>query len=223
MKKTLVFSAFIAILGFLSGCYPEGAEYVDELDVTAGFHDKEYDFSVPKTFFLIDTVVHVVDGDVNEEPDHSKDELILNKIKSNLLAIGYTEGIEGDADLIVATTALQSNYSGYYWWNYWYYWWGWYPGWGGYYPGWGYPGYPGWGYPIYYSYSIGTVLIEMVDTDRMISNPIEPGEDLRPTVYAGVLNGLLQGSDSYIEARIDAGIDDLFKEMAPFKLIPTPN
>lgn len=40
-------------------------------------------------------------------------------------------------------------------------------------------------------------------------------EETVPSVYHGALNGLLQGSESYIDARVKQGIDDLFNQ-APF-------
>jgi hypothetical protein len=87
------------------------------------------------------------------------------------------------------------------WWNYW----------GGYYD----PFYPGYGFgwnPYYprlfaYSYTTGSVIIEMLD-------PNNPNMNQRqiPSVWAASLSGLLSGSPVNLQNRIINGADQAFKQ-----------
>ena len=54
-------------LPFLSGCYPEGAEYVEELDLVLTNYDDSYDFSSKTTYAMPDSIIKIT-GDVFNEP-----------------------------------------------------------------------------------------------------------------------------------------------------------
>ncbi len=223
MKKKLFYLSLLSIAVFFTSCYPEGAEYVDELDTAISQYDASYDFKGPKTYMMPDSIVHYKDGEENDEVDRDWDEKILKQIEDQFESLGYArkyppqiEDPNFQVDYQVYVGALVRKNSSYYWWDYWYDYWGWYyPG----YPGWGYPGYPGWGYPgwgypVYYSYTTGSLVITMTDPNTL--KPIEgTDKEVMPVVYVGGINGLLQGSDDYIASRIETGINDLFNQV-PF-------
>ncbi len=188
----------------LFSCTPSSPEYVSDYDVVYTNNDKNYDFSQVNTYFLPDSVVHIVPE--GETPDHRFDAQILQSLKSNLDALGWTRlSPEGPdkADVVIMATASEQAYgscAAYCW----YCDWGWYPGWGYYPPSWG-PGW-GWGYPgdiVCTSYSTGTVFVS-------ITEPDEARSDTLPVVWVGILNGLLEGSDANINGRISKNIDQMF-------------
>ncbi len=200
----------IPLIGLLSGCYPDKLDYVDEYDLAGTLYDEGADFQSYATFHVVDTVIHLTeDGKDDPNLNREHDEFILETIRQNMLDYGYTQVASPDSlnrpdvELLVQVTS-QDFYTYY---SYWYNYWGWYPGWGWWYPpGWGgwYPGYP-W-YPGYISsYSTGTLIVEMLDTE------IQPEPLDRPgMVWAGVINGLLSGNVQNTRARLDKQLNQLF-------------
>jgi len=210
MKTKVNFLLVIALTFMAYACYPGGAEYVDELDTSISKYNNTYDWDNldGKTYALPAEILHVKDGkevDPPKEGPHDKD--ILKQIKSELDARGMIDATATaqDTAVAIAIVIIEQNNTGA----------AWIPGggwWGGYpwYPGWGWGGYYPW-YPVYYSYKTGSVLIEMGD----YANKDEE-EETMPLVYTGVLDGLLQGNENYIGARIENGIDELFNKHEPF-------
>ena len=209
--KLIIALMTFSLAGLLSGCYPDKIDYVDEYDMAGTMYDEEVDFSNFTSFHVIDTIMHITDDDDDDSNlDRENDEFILNLIRQNMLDLGYTEMTNPDSlnrpDLELLVNAMTSDYYSYY--SYWNYYWGWYGGWnwwypgGGYYPG--YPWYPGGGY--YYSYSTGTLAIEMLDTK------VEVGEDDdRPgVVWLGLVDGLLTSSSS--ASRLEKQINQVFTQ-----------
>jgi hypothetical protein len=100
-------------------------------------HDGDKDFRTYTTFVMPDSVIDAGDPDDAGyiEVSNEYDAAILAKIRSNLLALGWTEvDTTAAPDVAILVTALVSETT-----NIWYYppyWgWGWYGGWyGGYYP-----------------------------------------------------------------------------------------
>ena len=208
---TLVFS----LAGLLTGCYPDKIDYLDEYDLAGTMYDEEADFSAYVTFHVLDTVMHITDDredDPNLNRDH--DEFILEEIRQNMLDKGYTELVNPDSlnmpDLEVFVQVMSSDFYTYY--SYWYDYWGWYGGWDWWYPGYpiypGYPWYPGGGY--YNSYSTGTLMIEMLDTD------MSDVEDGRPgIVWMGLVDGLLTNNTSSARTRLEKQLNQVF-EQSPY-------
>lgn len=203
-SRTLAILAFGTLLG-LAGCYP-GEAPVSDVIVTN--YDTAKDFKASyTTFALPDTVIDVGDPDDDGyiEYDHRFDPTIKERVRSNLLALGWTEIPEdqisdtNQPDVVVMLTALLSKntaVSGYppYW--------GWWPGWG-YYP-------PGWGYPCCWTvvqYETGSISMDMGDYP-------EQGEEVLFVPWAGRINGLLQSSssDSQTRTRLERGIDQAFAQ-----------
>jgi len=202
----------IPLLFSLSGCYPDKIDYVDEYDLAATHVVKDADFSEYTTFTVADTVIHVTDDD-EDDPNFSRDndEFIITELRQNMLDMGYTELESPDStnlpDLVLLVSAISSDY--YYYYSYYDYYWGWYPGYPGW--GWGWPGwgYPGWGYPIYGgSYSTGTLIVDMWDTDEYDPDSDEP----RGIIWTGIVDGILAGSSSQSQARLDKQINQLFTQ-----------
>lgn len=216
IKKFKSYLFLITILPLLNACYPGGVEYYSETDLVITQYDDQFDFSNNKQYFMDDSINHIVDEGKEDEVDRSYDDEILARIASNLADAGYTRItgdmedslLIGESDVLVSVVATSNEYSGigyipggggY---------WGWYPGWGwggGYYPG--YPWYPGygWGYPYTYSYSTGSLFIEMANLKG-----VDAVEAEIPIAWQSSINGLLSGDDANMKMRIDRAIDQSF-------------
>jgi len=208
----------LAIIGLLYSCYPKGAEYVDELDTYVSKFDPDYfkpgDF-VLGTFAMPEEITYYKNGKLVEDHDHTYDPQILGLFENNMKNVGYTPVSAGeDTVFAVSADVHELTQAGYiyppYWGGPWY---PYYPG--GWYP-W-YPWYPGGGYwypwyPTYYSFQTGTVIFRIGN----ISKRDTVNDTVRvPIIYVGAIDGLLQGSQQYINQRVEAGINQLF-EQAPF-------
>ena len=212
--KPLAMILLLPLVAMLTGCYPDKLDFVEEYDMAGTLYDEEADFSSYATFHVLDTVMHLTeDGEDDPNLTREHDEFILETLRQNMLDNGYTEVASPDSlnvpDLMVLTQVMSQDFYTYY--SYWYDYWGYYPGWGMWYPGWGgwYPGYP-W-YPGYVSsYSTGSLIIEMMDTEVPVDLTERPG-----MVWAGIVNGLLTGNTSNIRARLDKQINQLF-EQSPY-------
>ncbi|ULQ54081.1 DUF4136 domain-containing protein [Flavihumibacter fluvii] len=207
MKKTIALSVglfSILLMAIVPACTPSAPDYIEDYDVVYTNEKKGYDFSTVNTYFLPDTVVFSDPG--GSGGDHKYDATILASLKSNLDALGWTQLSESgpeSADVVVLPSGSTQQYAScaaYCWYCYW----GWYPGWGYYPPAWG-PGY-GWGYPssvVCASYNTGTISVAITDPNKATT-------DTLPVVWIGVLNGLLEGSETEIMSRIDKNIDQMF-------------
>lgn len=196
MKKRISIFLIVASAFLLGGCYPDGPEYVEDLDVVLTTHNEEYDFMAQATFALPDKVVKIT-GDIaeGEEPSFLPDvtaNTILSSIESNMEALGWVKvDLEDDPDVLILPAAWETT-TIYYWYDYWYWWYGGY--WGGY-----WPYYP----PVYTSsYTTGTLLMSMTDPDVLSA------DGNRINQWAGAVNGLLTGS--YNADRIKDAIDKAF-------------
>jgi hypothetical protein len=195
MKQKVLCLALVAGLIFLWGCYPDGAEYYEETDIVYTNYDDNFDFKSKGTYSIPDKIVRITgnlaDG---EDPEFVKEPYntqILQKIESNMSALGYTKVTDpADSDLDLFP-AVWTNTSVYYWYDYWCWY---YP----YYCGWGW----GWYYPSVSTVTTGTLLMTLVaDGDEFV----------QPTqVWTAAANGLLSG---YYEAtRVNNSIDQAFKQ-----------
>jgi hypothetical protein len=206
MKTKLM--VFLLASGLLSGCYaPKEDAFVEDLDLVVVDYDEEFNFAAPQTFFMPDSISR---GEISDDDDDTGryDDQILEQIRSNMLAKGFTEVDEANvenADVVMLISAARTNtviIGNPCFWGCW----GWYP-WP---PGWGWG--PGWGWPypptVVGSYSKGTLFMNMIDpTDRQ--------DQELDQVWAGVINGLLQGSDENILQRVNNSIDKAF-ELSPY-------
>ena len=202
MKRLLLILSFGLIAGIVSGCYPDGPEYVNDLDVVVTRFDKTFDFERVKTYAIPSDVVKItgnlIKGDEIQFVDDEYAQVIVAAVKDNLKAYGWEEADPSVADVVIFPSAMSSTtvvwYFDWWYWDWWYPWdyWGWY--------------YP---YDIYGgSYTSGTVFLQMTHRDGQtaIGN--------LPVPWSAVLNGLLEGSTSNVESRIERSIDQAFKQSA---------
>jgi len=207
MKKIFVYFLMLSIPLVIFSCYPGGVEYYSDTDIVYTNYDDSYDFSTDVFYFMPDSVFHAIGEGEDDDIDRSYDDQILERAADNMASYNYTRVFDyEEADIYLTITITTSKYTGIGIIPGGGYWWGWYPGWGmgGYYPG--YPGYPG-GYPVYYSYTTGTVFLEIIPPDL-----IDPDEEKVTIVWQGIGNGLVSSSTSNMTARIDRIIDQAFTQ-----------
>ncbi len=198
MRRKFIVLTLMASQFLLWGCYLQGPEYTEELDLVYSNYDKNFDFAGKGTYSLPDKIVKIT-GEPTAPPEYIKDIYglpVLAQIEANMTALGWTKvdvSASPDVQLLPAAwTTTSIIYGGYY---------------GGYWC-WYYPYYcgGGWYYPYYpvSSYTTGTLLMTM-------ASPSDESTDgsLR-VVWTGAINGLLQGT--YEISRIKDGVDQAFKQ-----------
>jgi hypothetical protein len=135
---------------------------------------------------------------------HDSDEIILSRIRSQLISDGWREVTDVQAetpDVVVLTAVLESTNTGVAysdWWGGW----GWYGGWpAGYGADWA------WGYPanaVTFEYETGTLVIAMLDTQHGDTKVKRV-----PLIWAGAVNGVV--TTSALEGTL-TGIDQVFMQ-----------
>jgi hypothetical protein len=199
----------VFLLPVLSGCYPEGAEYTEDLDLVYTNYSNQFDFASRKTYSIPDSVIKIT-GDVFNDPDGDGKPTFLSaayatvivaQIKKDMAANGWTlVDKNANPDVIILTSSMTTT-NIYYYYDWWYWDW-WYPGW--YDWGWYYPGYY---YPSYVSgYRSGSVFIQMVDSKAAKT------ADNVPVAWNAIINGLAEGNTTDINARIQTSIDKAFAQ-----------
>jgi len=206
----LCVGALLAAAWVGAGCYPGEIDSASQTDVVLTFHAPNADFQINNTFSMPDSIVDIgVAGGSGSTFDHQYDAQILAKIQANFESMGYTRvnPATDTADAVVLVSGITiDNYSAwtaYPWWPYW--------GWWGYWGSYGYSqGASGnWYYPwapvVVTSYKSGTIFISLVDPDVP---PPQSGQV--STIWAAALNGMIEGTNSEILARINANITQAF-------------
>jgi hypothetical protein len=200
-KRTVLYITFFLGL-FLWGCYPDGPDYTEDLDIVITQHNDEYDF-MAKTTYALPTKIVKITGNLQEgdSPEFIPDATavqILAQIDKNMLALGWQKvGVSANPDVLLAVASMETT-TVFYYYDYWYWWYG------GYYPY--YPYYP----PVYAgSYTAGTLLFTMTDPKELNANgyPVKQ--------WTGILNGILDSK--YNPARVNPLIDKAF-EQSPYLL-----
>ena len=214
MKTHLSKIGMLAIIVFaLTACYPGGAEYTSDADIVITDYDEEYNFNSIVTYFLADSINHIVDE--GDTPNTSMDSYVLSELERNFDALGWTrieDSTANEPDVAIVVAAIEVQ-------NYNYYYMPWYSGWGwGWYwkstdetQYWGYPGY-GWGYPYYggsyvTSYTTGTVAWNLFDP-KLVD---DTNEEIL-IQWIGAINGLLGTSTSTTKTRVSDAINQAFKQ-----------
>jgi len=209
--KLLLVGALMS-LGMIA-CYPDGGlESIEDYDVVITRYNPEYNFGSVKTYAMPDTVIHVmIDTTADDILTRENDRLILDQVAANMERLEYQRiDVPGpndpQPDVVMIVFASASKWQGYSWYPGWWGYWGYWPGWGPGYPGYG-PGYPGAVVP--YSFTTGSLFIEMVEPDNI-------DDDLKsiPIEWAAGINGLLEGSSASTRARITSRIDQAFNQSA---------
>jgi hypothetical protein len=204
-KLMLVLLTITAIINFNS-CYNDYGLNIEEYNIVATFYDKNSDFSKMQTYVMPDSINHIVREGTEDTISREFDDLILAQIDLNMQTLGYQKienfSRQNPPDLImdVAITSMEQwqGYMNYYWCGYW-----------GLYPGlaiW-YPWYSG---ESVYTYSSGTVLINMLDSDR-----IDIEESKIASIWVGTINGLLRDTTGNMHERLSSSINQCF-EQSPY-------
>jgi len=186
----------VTMSSLLLGCYPQGPEATEDLDVVLTYFRDGYDFKAKTTYAMPDNIVKITgnlqEGDSPEFIPNATATLILAEIDKNMLAMGWQKvGVSENPDLLL-TPASWDTTTIVYWYDYWSWWYG------AYYPYWGY-------YPGYVSsYSTGTLLMALIDPKVLGAN----GNPIAQ--WTGALNGIL--TNSYNASRVNKGIDQAFMQ-----------
>jgi hypothetical protein len=204
----------IALLAVVAGCYPDEPEYIDELDLVYTNHSASFAFNTKRTFAMPDSVVKIT-GDNYDDPDgNGKPEFvkstystaIITSLKQQMQANGW-QLVDKNANpdvILLPSTMTTTNIYYYYDWGYWGWWYGGYYGW--YYPGWYYP-------PYITGYRSGSVFIQMIDRTTAT-----PGSDNVAIVWNMIVNGLAEGDQTNIAARIQSSIVQGFQQSPYLKI-----
>jgi hypothetical protein len=191
----------------VTGCYPGGVEYADELNLVYTNFNNQYDFKSKTTYAIPDSVVEIT-GDVFNDPDGNgkpqflsaaNSKVILDQIKKNMAGYGWTQvNKNNNPDVLLLVSAMTTT-NIYYYYD-WYYW------------NWWYGGYYGWYYPCCYypayvtGYRSGSVLMQLVEIKGI------PNGDNIPVQWTGILNGLAEGGSSTLAPRVQSLIDKAFAQ-----------
>lgn len=202
MKWTSIIMAF----GLLVSCYPEKDRTIEDFDIVGTNYDDSKNWDDYKTFYVSDSVLLVYDT-TEDVPDYPEKEarVILDGIQKNLLDLGWNEITDTTGGVfpdVYITPYIWTNdvsgaiyYPGYPWYGGGYY--PWYPGY--------YPGYPGWGGATYYSYTTGTILIDMLD----LVHPDNVNHQL-DIIWSAGINGIVTSSSNL--NRIEYSVDQAFSQ-----------
>lgn len=201
----------IPIVLLMASCFPEYDATLEEMDLAITRVSDDQSFEEYHTFYMYDTVMYVLEDEEDlEDIDRTHDAQIISETRQHLLDLGWTEitdttDLKDNADVAIMLSALAVDVYFYYtyWWDYWY-WWDWY---------FWYPGYPI--YPVYpsypsYGYSVGTVMVDMLDLknfDSAQKNAEKPKIDV---IWSGAVNGILSGSDASISQRLTKQMNQVF-------------
>ena len=196
------------------GCYPNEADYIEELDIVYTNYYDQFDFKSKRTYAIPDSVVkisgdNIVDPDGDGKPTFVSQPYavaIIDQVKSNMAAYGWTlVSKNSNPDIIVLPSAMTTtNIYYYYDWWYWDWWYG--GGWGWYYPCCYYPAYVT-------GYRSGSVLVQLIDRSSL-----NPNNDNAAVVWTCIFNGLAEGSTSSIVTRIQTNIDAGFRQSPYLKI-----
>ncbi len=210
-KRWFALPALAGALLTVSSCYPGEVTNLQQLDLVITAHDETVTFSSFSTYVLLDSVVHVdlLDNDNDDLLNRDNDALVLSQIRSKIEALGYVEETDpanSTPDVILQVAALAVTNTEAYVSYPWYDWYGWYPYYGCCGPGYGY--YYPWAPTIdVVQYNTGTLVITMID-------PTREGVDANTisVIWVGGINGLLEGSDAALAARVTEAIDQAFDQ-----------
>jgi hypothetical protein len=199
--KRISFKMLLTVIAgvFLLGCYPDGPDYTEDLDVVYTTYSDQYDFASKGTYAMPDKIVVDIEIDNGDTTYvYMKDVFakpVLDAIDNNMSKLGWTKAnIITEPDVLVTPAAFTNTT---YFYSYWYDWWygGWYGGW------------YGWYYPPYYtvsSYTTGSLIISLADPNE------ESPTGRTEAKWLAVGNGLYSGA--YDVDRVLKAIDQAFKQ-----------
>ena len=161
-------------------------------------HDTATDFQQIETYYLPDSILVIGNSDRTEYWKDDDAQEILSVVADRMNAAGYMrldERSEANVGLQLSYVRRVTYFVGYdnpcWWWYYPYYW---APGYWGNWTGWHYP------YSVYYGYTAGSLLLEMVDLEA----DQQSGKKL-PVIWDSFIGGLLTSDEALnLERTLDA-------------------
>lgn len=173
----------LCLLPALTSCYPyDSNKSASDYDITLTQFDKKANFFPQPppgtTYYLVPEVHHIVPPGQTDTIPTTYDQLILDQVDSNMQTRQYAPDASASppdpqTNFIITVYVATSTYYGY---TYWGGWWGYgcycY---GGYYP-----------YMQPYSFSTGTILINMTDQSQ-----VDTVAQTAPMIWGCAINGLL--------------------------------
>jgi hypothetical protein len=220
-ERICLYLFLLMTLAGLSACYPVEKDIAyEDLDIALTEYDKDYYFPGDynyyqsfQTFVVPDTVIHIIEEGAADEISRDYDKFILDQVRSNLLKLGLTEETDPQTnppDITVGVSVTTSEHIVY----------NWYPYWAWFFVfikkgaepysatvGNNYPWQPYYGYGTSYSYTSGTIILEMVDNSK-----VNEATQETPVIWAGVINGAVGGPSDGIKDRLSTGIDRCFNQ-----------
>ncbi len=206
-KKINNLIILLGIIILTYGCYPGGPEYYSDLDLVSTDYSPEYwNNNTPMTYYMSDSIGLIIEKDNPDNNDtiiFNNNKIVFEQIEENMTVLNYerldTIDEANPPDLVLFSQVLVIKVTGGGYYDPWYPWWG---G-GGYYPY--YPGY-WYGYvPYYYSFSVGTVIIEMVDYES-----VDEENETFDIVWVAAIDGLLRDSKATNQQVVRDQIDKAF-------------
>lgn len=205
--QIIKFFTLLTVVAFMSSCYPDKERTIEDFDLVGTRPADTANFTQYQTFLLHDSLILPYDS-TKEKPTYPVEtaKIILDGVKQNMLNNGWTEFdaalLSSDTpDVYLEASLWTTKVTGAIY----------YPGWGypGYpwYPGWGYGGYPGYGGASYYSYTTGTVMVNMMDIKNHSFSDQVPA-----VIWHAGLNGLVSSSDANNNSRIAYSINQAFTQ-----------
>ena len=178
MIRIFLFLLMLSLSITFYSCDSKSGLSVEDFDVVVTFYDDLAPFSTIRRYSTPDSVVVIFDSTSSSAGNvtHEYDSLILSEVEKNLEAIGYTREFvpsQNPPDVFVIISAVISDrfnaarkYDLYEYWK-WYTGWTIFSGWG---PGWSVR-YPWQQSDITYNYSIGSLVIMMLDASLVEALP----------------------------------------------------
>src|SRR5690349_1719540 len=94
MKKTKSLLILGSLGLMLLGCYPQGPDYVEDLDLVYTNHNDDYDFASKGTYARPDDIIKITgDPDLDSDPETIPDAVaatILAQFDENMADLGWT-------------------------------------------------------------------------------------------------------------------------------------
>ncbi len=204
--KTIHYLAIALLAAAVCACQKEPSTsglHNDYLVYTG--HDTDTDFVTLETYYLPDRILLIGNHDKAEYWEDATAQEIIARVAAQLDAAGF-QRIEdkesADAGIQMSYVERETYYVGYdypYWW--WYYPYYWAPSYWGDWVGWYYP------FRVYYGYTSGSLLIEMLD----LEGTTESGKKL-PIVWNAFISGLLSSSERLNLERTLSAVDQAFAQ-----------
>jgi len=171
-------------------------------------YDNDTDFSALETYYLPDSILLIGNSDKTEYWKDADALEIVGTVAAKMDAMGYTrldEKQDADVGLQLSYVQKVTYFVGYdypYWW--WYYPYYWTPGYWGDWIGWHYP------YRVYYGYTAGTLLMEMLD----LKTEGDSSKKL-PVIWDSFIGGLRTSSQKINQQRTLTAVEQAF-EQSPY-------